>query len=265
MAKTLKVALAQLNMVWENKLANQRLCQQTVAEAARQKAELVVFPEMTLTGFSMNTKITGESAKHSQTVKFFKNLAKQYRIALVFGVVFKESKIKAHNAAVVINKNGQVLVRYDKMHPFSFSGEQKKFTGGKSLGLFRLKGIAIAVVICYDLRFPGLFEALAKHKPEIILAIANWPNKRSVHWDALLRARALDNQSYVVGVNRVGVGDGLAYSGGSAVYSPRAEQVLRLSNKACVGYAILKSQEVQRWRSAFSLLRDKKPKVYRHL
>lgn len=265
-SKKLKVALAQMAPVWENKAQNQIQAKRLVRLASGRKADVVVFPEMTLTGFSMNTKKTAEENVKGETVQFFRALSKLYRIAIIFGMVTKKKDDRrSRNAAMVFDKQGKLVSRYDKMHPFSFGGEDKYFRGGSQLGIFKLKGWKAAVVICYDLRFSGLFGALGKKRPEVIFVIANWPMARAEHWKTLLPARALDTQAFMVAVNMVGKSGGKTYSGDSAVYSPRGEKALDLKNKSSLGFYTIDASEVVSYRQSFSSLRDQRHGVYKRL
>ncbi len=261
---SLRVALGQIDIAWEDKEANQKTCADFVDRVAA-TSDIIVFPEMTLTGFTMKVAENAEQSTGSTTRQFFLGLAKQARQWIIFGLVEKaKATNKGKNMAYVLDPRGTVAAAYQKIHPFSFGKEDRFYQGGNKLGLFTVKGWKAAVVICYDLRFPGLFEVLAKHKPEVIFVIANWPKARIADWHALLRARALDMQSYVVGVNRIGEGNGLQYSGGSEVYGPDGVLICQaLSKEATV--VVLEKTAVARRRKVFSSLADKKPGVYSRL
>jgi len=260
---SLVVALAQLNIRFEDKVVNRIACESVIVRAVRQGAEVVVFPEMTLTGFSMRARFTGENAKFSETVEFFSTLAKQYRVHVIFGVVFFE-KGKGRNMAVVVDQRGIVIAQYQKVHCFSFVNEDRHFREGTAPTFFTIKNVLCSLAICYDLRFPGLFEAIATRAPSVIFVIANWPSLRIAQWDALLKARALDCAAAVVGVNRVGGGDGQSYPGHSSVYGPNGERLIN------IGHATLRTcridcDAVKVHRMRFPSLRDKRRSLYAQL
>lgn len=259
----LKVYLAQIDIAWEDKAVNQKIILAETKKAVRLGADVVVFPEMTLTGFAVSSTSAAENEATSESLAFFKKNAKQNKIAVVCGVLVKSGKKKS-NLAFIINSKGAVLTRYQKMHNFTFGGEDNHFVPGQKITTATINGFKLAPVICYDLRFPGLFEALSKKRPDVFLVIANWPAARSVHWQQLLPARALDTQSFVVGVNRVGEGSGLHYSGNSAAYNPWGEKIVDC-NSGGGKMVTLKKNELTEIRNKFSSLKDKRYKIYSSL
>lgn len=260
----LKLFLAQMNIRWENKPANRFTCARLVEQAVSKKVDLIIFPELTLTGFSVHNKSLAEQAGTSETVDFFCQLAKENKIAIIFGVIISAGQ-KQKNMAVAVNAKGKIMAEYQKIHTFSLAKENQNFSSGNKAGFFTLNGFKIALAICYDLRFPGLFEVLAtKYRPDVFVIIANWPSARILHWRTLLAARSLDTQSYVIGVNRVGSGGGLQYSGFSSAHSPWGEKIIELQG-ACSATVSIDKQKIKNIRSSFSSLRDKKPAIYSHL
>lgn len=261
---TLRIGLAQMEIAWEDKAMNRERCAAIIRRAAQRGIELLVFPERTLTGFSMAVARTGESMAESSTIDFFRTEARRHQVAIVFGLDTKErGSRKGGNVAVAVDRNGRVLAQYAKTHLFSFSDEQRFFMAGNTLAFFSLNGMRCALAICYDLRFPGLFEAIAREKPDVIFVIANWPTARIADWDALLKARALDTASYIVGVNRVGKGNGLDYNGHSSVYDPSGERLLLLSRGAALGTMTVDRAVVAKRRAQFPSFRDKRHGLYR--
>ena len=220
----MRVALVSLNQVWENKEENFLTCRSFVESAKAQGVELVIFPEMTLTAFSMNTSYTAEDRWTSPTVALFQKLAVEFKMAIIFGVVFKDGD-KATNNAAIIDSNGFVLGSYSKIHPFSYSGEERFFRGGNNIFAAKFGALTIGLTICYDLRFPEIYSALGK-QCDLIINIANWPGKRIDHWNTLLKARAIENQLFVIGVNRTGTDENaLEYIKSSTVKIGRATRL----------------------------------------
>lgn len=218
------IATVSLNQVWENKKANLLLCEEYIKEASNKNIDLIVFPEMTLTGFSTNISLIAEDEEKSETIDRFKELAKVNNIAILFGIVIEDNN-KALNKSIFIDNKGVVIGKYAKIHPFSFSGEDKYFNAGSVLKIISFKNLNIGLTICYDLRFPELYGALAKNS-DIIINIANWPKKRVEHWNTLLKARAIENQLFIVGVNRIGTdANNLEYEESSNIYNANGESL----------------------------------------
>jgi len=221
----MKIASIQLNIIWEDKLANFKRAERFVEQAKEDGCDLVVLPEMFNTGFSMNVDLIAEPA-NSETSKFLCEIAKKYQINLIAGFVEKTDD-KNENTALFINREGQIKTRYVKNYPYSCAGEDKVYSSGDQQVIFELENHPASIFICYDLRFPELFRKVAK-KIEIIFVIASWPKARQMHWEVLLKARAIENQCFVVGINRIGKdGNNLEYGGGSHVYSPSGEDLSR--------------------------------------
>lgn len=219
----MKIALGQLAINFEDKQNSFISASGLTKTAAKNGHDIIFFPEMSLTGFSMNTAKTKESGR--ETVKRFKALAKENRIAIGFGWV-EDAGEKARNMYTVLDENGDLIAEYAKIHPFSFAGEDKYFEGGNEVCRFEYKGIKFGAVICYDLRFPYIFGG----DYDVMAVPANWPDSRREHWLTLLKARAIENQAYVAGINCAG-----SEYGNSAVFDANGELV----NKAQYPQTIL--------------------------
>ncbi len=218
----MKIALISLDQLWEDKTQNLKQCRHYIADAAELGADMVIFPEMTLTGFSMNAEALAEPKATSETIQAFTKLALQHKVAIAFGVILKDPQ-GIFNSFCIINKFGQLQEIYSKIHPFSLLGEDKVYTAGDRLVVIELDGFHIGLTICYDLRFPELYSALAK-RCDAIINIANWPEKRVDHWLSLLKARAIENQKYIIGVNRTGTdGNGLSYQESSVAFNANGD------------------------------------------
>ena len=235
----MKIAIVQLNIKWEDKVYNKQQVISYVKEAKNTASDLVLFPEMTLTGFSMNVEVTKEA--NNETIDFVKSLAREYNISIGIGWV-KDIGGSAENHYTIIDENEGILADYTKIHSFSFAGEDKHFTSGNSIVQFSMKGYSITPFICYDLRFPELFRTVVG-ETHIYIIPANWPKARREHWRSLLKARAIENQSYVVGINCVGnVGD-LEYSGDSCAITPSGEIVCEREGEAGIIYCNIVDEE----------------------
>ncbi len=221
----MKIASIQLNIVWEDKQRNFERVNEFAIQAKKDGCELIVFPEMFSSGFSMNADSIAEDAG-TETTQFLSELANKNQINIIAGFVEKNSDLN-ENVAVYVNRQGSIKARYVKNYPFTKAGEDRFYASGNEQVVFDFADHSAGLFICYDLRFPELFRKVAK-RAEIVFVIANWPVTRQMHWEALLKARAIENQCYVVGVNRIGQdGNGLEYGGGSHVYSPSGEDLSR--------------------------------------
>ncbi len=258
--KPMKIALYQMHIVWEDKQANIAKLEEKLKGISGKQIDLILLPEMSFTGFSMNTDVTGE--EQPETVERMKVLAVQYGIAIGFGWV-KDCGEKAENHYTVVDKFGTCLSDYAKIHPFSYSGEDVKFEGGDKLTSFVLEEVPFSGFICYDLRFPEIFQA-ASRKAHAILLPADWPAKRSSHWKALLQARAIENQVYIFAVNCVGqIGD-LYYSGDSCVINPDGQVIQMLSDEeGLVIYDFI--DDVEQYRNSFPVKKDRREALYKIL
>lgn len=221
----MRVASIQLDIAWEDKEKNLERAERFVGSAKDDNCDVVVFPEMFNVGFSMNVASIAEP-RNGLTTRRLCELAKHHDIHLIAGYA-EQSGEKGKNVALSIDRNGKVVGRYVKNHPFSFANEHESYVPGNKQAIFEMDGTKCSMFICYDLRFPELFRRVAK-EVEIIFVIANWPEARQAHWESLLKARAIENQCFVVGVNRIGKdGNDLVYGGGSHVYHPLGEDLSR--------------------------------------
>ena len=183
---------------------------------------------MTLTGFTMKSDHFSEELEGA-SYHFFSSLAKEKKCAVLYGAIEK-GKRKNFNTLVHLNNQGKIITTYRKIHPFSYSKENIFYGKGKETIVTKVKGLKIGLSICYDLRFPELYRLYAKEKVHLIVDIANWPDTRIEHWRTLLKARAIENQCYVVGVNRVGNDPKLHYNGFSSVFDPMGKEIVAVEN-----------------------------------
>jgi omega-amidase len=259
----MKVGLAQMNMVWERKEENILKAEQMIKKAAQEQIDYFIFPEMSLTGFSMNTVLIGESNSESQSVQIFSEFCRKYN--LVLGIGYVERGIdKAYNRFAVINSLGEVIANYAKIHPFSYGEESNYYIGGDKIEYCKVKDFTTSPFICYDLRFPEIFQ-IASKKAQLISVAANWPIERREHWITLLRARAIENQCYIAGVNRVGEGNKISYGGDSMIINPYGEVIsLNVEGEGLVS-AEIDINAVMKYRENFRLKEDRREELYQVL
>lgn len=258
----MKICLSQLDISWENKEANKLKVDNLLQKASFNNSDFIIFPEMTLTGFSMNTNLIAEADNYSscETIDWFSSKAKEYNINIAFGHVQKSFK-KALNKLSIVSSKGILLSSYTKIHPFSFGEESIFYQGGSDFIFTNIDDIIFGSSICYDLRFPELFQILST-KSHCIITIANWPKERIHHWLALLEARAIENQCYIIGVNRTGEGNNLIYTGDSVVFDPLGKNLLQLTSDEVLGYFELDKDMVLATQNNFKLKNDRKEWLY---
>ena len=223
-APPLRAALGEYDIGWHDPATSVQRAHDVIAGAARLRARLVILPEMCTTGFTMEGSRWAEplSTEHGASGALAA-AAREHHLWVLAGLSLREeSPSRLVNAAVLFDPAGSVAAIYRKQRLFTYAGEQEVYTAGDGPVVVTIEGARLGLFICYDLRFPELFRAVA---PDIdaALIIANWPERRRMHWDVLTRARAIENQCYVVAVNRTGIGDGVEYDGGSVAYDPWGE------------------------------------------
>lgn len=249
----MKIGLVQYNPIWENKEANKGKLAQLIS-ALDEEVSLLVFPEMTLTGFSMKSAELAEQAD-GNSFNFFSGIAKEKSCDVVAGII-ELSKDEFYNSILHINNSGVLVSAYHKIHLFPCSGEDKNYKAGNKTVITRVKNFQIGLSICYDLRFPELFRIYGKGRVDLIIVIANWPIPRIDHWKTLLKARAIENQCYVAGANRVGTDPEHAYNGFSAVFDPMGKELIMIENDEKIITANICLEQVRETRDRLPFLGD---------
>ncbi len=249
--QTLNVALVQTSLIWENPKKNRDNLSKKIAALAKE-VDLIVLPEMFITGFTM-TPQNIDSAEGQLTVDWMLQEAKSSGAAMVGSIPFFENG-NFTNRLFFVEPNGTIS-QYDKRHTFTLAGEDQVYKAGNSHLIVDYKGFRINPMICYDLRFPVWARNTQDY--DILIYVANWPTPRITAWDILLKARAIENMSYCIGVNRCGQDDaGYEYSGHSAVYDCLGEK-LAYSNEETVLYATLEKEHIVNTRNKLKFLEDR--------
>lgn len=252
----MKVAAIQHDIVWANREANFAALEPLIGEAALNGANLIILSEMFSTGFVVDRDDIGEPQNGSSSA-FLSRMATKYS-AWIGGSCpeISSDDPRPFNSFVLVSPNGDQY-RYEKIHRFTYGGEDKHFRPGSQFITVDIEGVRTSLFVCYDLRFADEFWTVAP-STDLYLIPANWPASRREHWMTLLRARAIENQAYVVGCNRVGEGGGLHYSGDSAIYDPLG-QVLATGNDAVQTlYAEIDPRMVRDTRQRFPFLIDRR-------
>lgn len=251
----MKVAAIQHDIVWEDATATCAHIAPMIADAAAQQARLIVLPEMFATGFSMHPERTAEP-EGGPAEQFLRAQARSHGAHLVGSIAQQGADGKYRNNAVLAAPDGTVH-RYAKIHPFSYSGEHEHYEAGNEHLTVDVDGLRVTIFVCYDLRFADEFWARALDT-DLYLVPANWPERRREHWRALLPARAIENQAYVLGVNRVGTVKRLNYVGDSALIDPMGRTLFEGGPDEHVLVAEVDIDTVRQTRSDFPFLADRR-------
>jgi predicted amidohydrolase len=252
----MRIAAYQMDIAWESRERNYEKAKVAAHRAKEQGADLLVLPEMFAVGFSMNPAVTAEE-EDGPTSRFLREIAAENSLNVMAGVVLRGEEGKGRNAALVFSRQGALLATYVKVHLFSFAGEHEHHEPGTGPVVFHLDEVPCACTICYDLRFPELWR-LSAQAAVVAFVIASWPKSRQRHWDLLLPARAVENQQFVVGVNRVGGGGGLDYTGGTAIWSPLGERLAFGEDREGLVFADIDPEEALRVRKTMPFLEDRR-------
>jgi predicted amidohydrolase len=255
---SLTFTLIQTHLHWEVKLANLMMLEEKI-NSIQQKTEVVVLPEMFSTGFSMAPEQFAETMD-GPTVAWMKKLAMQHKIILTGSLIIEEDK-KYFNRLIWMLPNGNYGY-YDKRHCFAYAGENEHYTPGNKRLIAQVKGWKINLQICYDLRFPVWARQSFDHNQDdkeydVLLYVANWPERRNHAWKNLLTARAIENQSYVIGVNRVGNdGNNIYHSGDSMVIDPLGEILYHKQHDEDIFTITLEKEKLKDIRNKFPFWKD---------
>lgn len=245
----------------------------TAPLAGRGKPGLLLLPELFSTGF-LDTASAAQPGPGGDEGEPWEEVAAKDReflatLARTLGCWVSGTTVEAglkgtdrprfRNAILIYGPDGKPQARYQKIHPFSYGGEDKLFTGGSEPVTFELEDLVVQPSICYDLRFPELYRSGSQRGVHLILVQANWPEARQAHWDTLLRARAIENQAFVAGVNCVGSQESLRFVGGSMLISPKGEVLAQGGDVEGLVKGKVDADLCKQWRKAFPALRDRMP------
>jgi len=220
MEDKLRVALIQANLVWQNAEQNRKIFLEKINQI-KEQVDLIILPEMFTTGFSMQPQKIGDTM-HGETVKWMRKIASEKDTAISGSVIIFENN-NFYNRFLFVHPSGEINF-YDKRHLFTLAGEEKVYESGKEKLIVNFKGWKICPLVCYDLRFPVWARNVEEY--DLLIYVANWPKIRIAAWDTLLKARAIENMCYTIGVNRVGIdANNYEYNGHSAAFDSLGEQV----------------------------------------
>ena len=249
----LNITTVQTDILWENKAANLAMFEKKISSLGG-NTEVVILPEMFSTGFSMNPEIHAEKMD-GPTLKWMKAITAAKKIILTGSVIIEE-EAKYFNRLIWMLPNGQYGY-YDKRHLFAYADEDKHYTAGSKRLIASVKGWKINLQVCYDLRFPVWSRQQAAGEFDVLVYVANWPDRRSLAWKTLLRARAIENQCYVAGVNRIGEdGNNISYSGDSMMIDPLGEVLYEKSKEESMFTHGLQKEKLEEVRRKYPFWKD---------
>lgn len=252
--QNLNLTLIQTHLEWENAAVNRNHIEHLIS-ALNESTDVIVLPEMFTTAFTMNSAVMAEPM-NGESISWMKAMAKAKNAAICGSLIIEENGGYV-NRFVWIEPEGRLL-HYDKRHLFRMADEHHFFTAGESRIIIDYKGWRICPQICYDLRFPVWSRNQASHPYDLLIYVANWPSPRASAWSKLLMARAIENQAFVVGVNRIGEDEkGLSYIGGSAAIDSKGEIIWEAQqHKEEVKTVMLSMEDLSVFRKKFPLALD---------
>lgn len=251
----MNIHTVQFAPAWENKAGSFERIHQLLEASPPQPGSLIVLPEMFATGFSYQLNATIEEPG-GQTEVFLRDLAAHWHCAVLGGLVTTGPDGMGFNQAVALSPDGVELIRYTKIHPFTFDKEVTVHAPGSQTEVFSWQGVTIAPLICYDLRFPELARFALVQGAELYIYIAAWPSRRIQHWLTLLQARAIENQAYVIGVNRCGQEPDVSYCGRSLAVDPQGIIIADAGDGEKVLNISIDPHMLRDWRQEFPAVRD---------
>lgn len=245
---------------------NRRIIESWLEANYSNDLDVVVLPEMWSTGYALEELRDICEVDGSQSITFLQSLAKKFNVNLVGGSMAILEGNDIFNRAVIVNRTGEIVHKYDKMHLVPMLDEPKYLSAGlNQVEVFELEGVKMGVIICYDLRFPEIIRDLALHGIQVLHIVAEWPLARESHWNTLLRARAIENQMYVVASNVTGTKLGVEFAGCSQIIDPWGDIVQKLDQEVGELKANLDLDKVPKIRKEVPIFESRVPEKYRKL
>lgn len=258
----MQVALAQLDVQFGNPDENYRQVEMAVTRAAEQAVDVIVLPEMWNTGYALTRLAAFADFEGERTEKLLSQLARKFKVNIVGGSVAVARDGNYYNEMLVLNRQGALISRYDKVHRFGLMAEDQYITAGATPNVFSIDDVSAMGVICYDIRFPEWLRRQASQGPQVIFVSAEWPTMRLAQWRILLQARAIENQAFVVAVNRVGSDPDNDFGGQSLVIDPLGKILAEAADHPQIMTAKLDLSQVKQVRGTMPVFADRRPELY---
>lgn len=257
-----RIRLIQMDIAFGKPEDNFKQVEEKIAAACKENCDIIVLPELWSTGYDL-TRLLAIADKHAKsTISFLKELALKHQVHIVGGSIANNKGNGIYNSLIVIDKSGEVIHEYDKLHLFQLMDEHLYLKSGTSSGLFSLENSTFASMICYDIRFPEWIRTHTTKGAEAIFVVAEWPKPRLAHWKSLLIARAIENQCYVIACNRVGADPDNIFAGHSMVIDPWGEIVAEAGEIEEILSAAIDLEKVTEVRKTIPIFADRKPEYY---
>lgn len=259
----MKISAIQLDLAFDDPLQNEKKIKNEIEKTMEKyHPDTIVLPEMWNVSFFPDNIQTNADKDGKRTKAFLSHLSEKYRVNIVGGTVATVYEEKYYNTSYQFDREGNLIHTYHKVHLFSPSEEHNKFTAGNQLGIFELDGVKVGIATCYDLRFVEWIRLLALSEIEILFIPAAWPNPRVSHWETLLKARAIENQLFVVGVNSVGTTDKLTFCGHSLIVDPAGEVLASSNDNETILNATLDLEKRKTIKEQINVFKDRRPELY---
>ncbi|WP_428910190.1 carbon-nitrogen family hydrolase [Niallia sp. Krafla_26] len=258
----MKIACVQMDIAYGEPEINYTKIEKYIKEAAQQNADVIVFPEMWNTGYALRELDRLADENGSKTQQLLKQLSFKYSVNIVGGSVATKRDGKFFNTMYITDRQGNILSQYDKAHLFKLMDEHHYMEPGQRMNNFELDNIPCGGVICYDLRFPEWIRQHVLQSAKIMFIPAQWPTKRIDHWQVLLQARAIENQCFIVAVNRVGKDPNNDFNGHSMVIAPWGEVLLSGQTDEGIYYTEIELMEVDEVRQTIPVFEDRRTDLY---
>jgi omega-amidase len=258
----MKLAIVQMDIVFGEPEQNFLIVEQYIVEAVKENADVIVFPEMWNTGYALERLGELADVNGEKTRSMLARLAKTYQVNIVGGSVSTKKADGFYNTMYVADRTGKIVADYDKAHLFKLMDEHKYMNPGQAMNLFELDGTECGGMICYDLRFPEWTRKHTLNGAKVMFVPAEWPEKRIDHWQTLLQARAIENQCFIVAVNRVGNDPNNEFNGHSMVIAPWGELLISGNVEKGIYYTKIDLDEVDRVRKTIPIYQDRRTDLY---
>ncbi|HEY2419974.1 MAG TPA: carbon-nitrogen family hydrolase [Neobacillus sp.] len=259
----IKIACLQMDIAFGDPSKNYQTAERLIGDALSEKPEILVLPELWTTGYDLKRLNAIADKDAIQTTEFLKQAAKKYHVHIVGGSVANQENSNVKNTLLIINKDGNLVHQYSKLHLFKLLDEHKYLKAGTEKGIFELAGFTFAGVICYDIRFPEWILSHTSEGAEALFVVAEWPAPRLHHWRSLLIARAIENQCFVIACNRSGDDPNNHYFGHSLIIDPWGEIIAEAGEHEEILTADIEMNLVKEVRQRIPVFEDRKPEYYK--
>jgi omega-amidase len=257
-----KIACLQMDIAFGNAAKNHEIANSLIEKASSEKPDIIVLPELWTTGYDLANLKDKADEDAKETILFLKEAAIKHNAHIVGGSVANKTDAGIENTMLVLNKNGELSGKYSKLHLFQLMDEHLYLAPGKDKGLFSLDSNKFAGLICYDIRFPEWVRAHALEDVEAMFVVAEWPVQRLEHWRALLIARAIENQSYIIACNRSGSDPNNKFAGHSMIIGPWGDVIAEAGEDQEILLAEIDLNQVREARSRIPIFADRRPELY---